>query len=61
MRAFGLLVACLFCVILMSGCGGDSDKKGINKDRDRPLPQPKAAAPAGPPGVAAKEPGRRGL
>jgi hypothetical protein len=60
MRAFALLLPCLLCVVLASGCGSESDKKGINKDKDRPLPQ-KAAAPAGPHGAAGKEAGRRGI
>jgi hypothetical protein len=39
MRASAFLLMALFCVLLGCGCGSDSDKKGINKDRDRPVPQ----------------------
>jgi hypothetical protein len=45
MRTFGLLLAGLFCLALAGGCGGGNDKKGDNKDRDKPVPQ--AEAPAG--------------
>jgi hypothetical protein len=62
MRHLALLLATLVWSALACGCGGESDKKGINKDKDRPVPQPpKAAAPAGPHGVAAKDTVRRGI
>jgi hypothetical protein len=39
MRASAFLLTGLFCVLLACGCGSDSANKGINKDRDRPVPQ----------------------
>jgi hypothetical protein len=56
MRTCILLLAGLFCVALAGGCGGESDKKGINKDRDKPVPQSKA--PAGGPGPRAERDAR---
>ncbi len=31
-------LAALLLAPLVIGCAGESDKKGINKDRDRPVP-----------------------
>jgi hypothetical protein len=39
MRTLTFLLTAVLLVGLAAGCGGDSDKKGINKDKDRPVPQ----------------------
>jgi hypothetical protein len=57
-----LLVYCavpLLLAALAAGCGGEVDKKGINKDKDRPAPPPRVEAPAkAVPEVAALPPPR---
>jgi hypothetical protein len=38
-----ILTVCLTALLLVplaAGCGSEADKKGINKNRDRPVPAP---------------------
>ena len=44
MRSRLLLLSVLLFVGLAAGCGGDSDKKGVNRGKDKPVPQPPKAA-----------------
>jgi hypothetical protein len=62
MRAITLLLAGVLCVGFAAGCGSETDKKNINKDKDRPVPQTlreKAPAPPGEPDAKRERP--RGL
>jgi hypothetical protein len=50
MRAIAILLAGVLGAACAAGCASETDKKNINKDRDRPVPRPdqgKAPTPAG--------------